>query len=106
MTGDTYAASTDRSAGLKTHEVAVTGAYKFGNVTPKVSYAHGFKANGKHLTNVEKRQTQYDQVIVGADYDFSKRTTAFAQAGWLKSGHKETYRVETTAGLVGLRHKF
>ena len=106
LTGDTYVASADRSAGLKTHEVAVTGAYKFGNVTPKVSYAHGFKANGRHLTNVEKRQAQYDQVIVGADYDFSKRTTAFAQAGWLKSGHKETYRVETTAGLVGLRHKF
>mgnify|MGYP000892305784 FL=1 len=106
LTGDAYDASADRSAGLKTHEVAVTGAYKFGNVTPKVSYAHGFKANGKHLTNVEKKQAQYDQVIVGADYDFSKRTTAFAQAGWLKSGHKETYRVETTAGLVGLRHKF
>ena len=84
----------------------VTGAYKFGNVTPKVSYAHGFKAKGKGLTDVERRQAQYDQVIVGADYDFSKRTTAFAQAGWLKSGHKEAYRVETTAGLVGLRHKF
>ena len=106
LTGDTYVAAADRSAGLKTHEVAVTGAYKFGNVTPKVSYAHGFKAVGKHLSDVEKRQAQYDQVIVGADYDFSKRTTAFAQAGWLKSGHKETYRVETTAGLVGLRHKF
>ena len=106
LTGDAYNASADRSAGLKTHELAVTGAYKFGNVTPKVSYAHGFKTAGKHLSDAEKKQTQYDQVIVGADYDFSKRTTAFAQAGWLKSGHKETYRVETTAGLVGLRHKF
>jgi len=106
LTGDAYDASADRSAGLKTHELAVTGAYKFGNVTPKVSYAHGFKAKGKGLTDVERRQAQYDQVIVGADYDFSKRTTAFAQAGWLKSGHKEAYRVETTAGLVGLRHKF
>ena len=106
LTGDAYDASADRSAGLKTHELAVTGAYKFGNVTPKVSYAHGFKAKGKGLTDAERRQTQYEQVIVGADYDFSKRTTAFAQAGWLKSGHKETYRVETTAGLVGLRHKF
>ena len=106
LTGDAYNASADHSAGLKTHELAVTGAYKFGNVTPKVSYAHGFKTAGKHLSDAEKKQTQYDQVIVGADYDFSKRTTAFAQAGWLKSGHKETYRVETTAGLVGLRHKF
>ena len=107
LTGDTYDAATDTSAGLKTHELAVTGAYKFGNVTPKVSYAHGFKAKGKGLTtDAARRQTQYDQVIVGADYDFSKRTTAFAQAGWLKSGHKEDRRVETTAGLVGLRHKF
>lgn len=96
----------DESVGLKTHELAVTGAYKFGNVTPKVSYAHGFKAKGKGLTDAERKQAQYDQVIVGADYDFSKRTTAFAQAGWLKSGHKEAYRVETTAGLIGLRHKF
>ena len=96
----------DDSVALKTHELAVTGAYKFGNVTPKVSYAHGFKAKGKGLNDAQRKQAQYDQVIVGADYDFSKRTTAFAQAGWLKSGHKEAYRVETTAGLVGLRHKF
>ena len=106
LTGDTYDAATDTTVGLKTHELAVTGAYKFGNVTPKVSYAHGFKAKGKGLNDAARRQAQYDQVIVGADYDFSKRTTAFAQAGWLKSGHKEAYRVETTAGLVGLRHKF
>lgn len=96
----------DKSAGLKTHEVAVSGAYKFGNVTPKVTYAHGFKAKGKGLDNAQKKQAQYDQVIVGADYDFSKRTTAFAQAGWLRAGDKNAVRVETTAGLVGLRHKF
>ena len=96
----------DKSAGLKTHEVAVSGAYKFGNVTPKVTYAHGFKAKGKGFDNAQKKQAQYDQVIVGADYDFSKRTTAFAQAGWLRAGDKNAVRVETTAGLVGLRHKF
>ena len=103
---DAYDASADHSAGLKTHELAVSGAYKLGNVTPKVTYAHGFKAKGKHLSNAEKKQAQYDQVIVGADYDFSKRTTAFAQAGWLRAGNKHANRVETTAGLVGLRHKF
>ena len=106
LTGVTYDANTDTSVGLKTHEVAVTGAYKFGNVTPKVSYAHGFKVKGEGLNNDRRKQAQYDQVIVGADYDFSKRTTAFAQAGWLKSGHKKVERTETTAGLVGLRHKF
>ena len=99
-------AGSDTSVGLKTHELAVSGAYKFGNVTPKVTYAHGFKAKGKGLRDAEKKQAQYDQVIVGADYDFSKRTTAFAQAGWLRAGDKNTARVETTAGLVGLRHKF
>ena len=110
LTGDDYdasAASADSSVGLKTHELAVTGAYKFGNVTPKVTYAHGFKVKGEGLNDDDQRkQAQYDQVIVGADYDFSKRTTAFAQAGWLKSGHKKVERTETTAGLVGLRHKF
>ncbi|EKY06415.1 hypothetical protein HMPREF9120_01450 [Neisseria sp. oral taxon 020 str. F0370] len=76
-----------------------------GNVTPRVSYAHGFKAKGKNLSNADKAHTEYNQVVLGADYDFSKRTTAFAQAGWLRAGKKED-RTETTGGLVGLRHKF
>ncbi|MDO4908077.1 trimeric porin PorB [Neisseria sp.] len=95
-------AAADTSAGLKTHEAAITGAYRFGNVTPRVSYAHGFKpkANGTKLDN-----GQYNQVVVGADYDFSKRTTAMVSAGWLRAG-KSDNKTETTAGLVGLRHKF
>lgn len=108
VAGYPYVAKTDDTAGLKTHELAVSGAYKFGNVTPKVTYAHGFKVKGNGLKEADRKQLSYDQVIVGADYDFSKRTTAFAQAGWLRAGKKgdETVRVETTAGLVGLRHKF
>ena len=102
---DTYNANADRSIGLKTHEVAVTGAYTMGNITPRVSYAHGFKAKGKGLSKADKAHTQYNQVVLGADYDFSKRTTAFAQAGWLRAGKKDN-KTETTAGLVGLRHKF
>lgn len=86
---DNYDADSDKSAGLKTHEVAVTGAYTMGNVTPRVSYAHGFKAKGKNLSNADKAHTEYNQVVLGADYDFSKRTTAFAQAGWLRAGKKE-----------------
>ena len=97
--------ATDRSAGVKTHEVAVTGSYSLGNITPRATYAHGFKVKGKNLSREEKNATEYNQVIVGADYDFSKRTTAFAQAGWLRAGKKD-YKTETTAGLVGLRHKF
>ena len=88
--------------GVETVEVAATAAYRAGNVTPRVSYAHGFKAkvDGKKL-----KGTQYDQVIVGADYDFSKRTSALLSAGWLKEG-KGDYKYEKTAGTVGLRHKF
>ena len=83
-------------------EVAVTGGYRMGNVMPRLSYAHGFKAkeNGKREAN-----SQYNQVIVGADYDFSKRTSALVSAGWLKEG-KGGNKTESTAGLVGLRHKF
>ncbi|HGO7890171.1 TPA: trimeric porin PorB [Neisseria meningitidis] len=89
----------------KKHEqtqVAATAAYRFGNVTPRVSYAHGFKAKVK---GVKDANYQYDQVIVGADYDFSKRTSALVSAGWLKQG-KGAGKVEQTASMVGLRHKF
>lgn len=96
---------TDRSPGLKTHEVAVTGAYTFGNVTPRLSYVHGFKPKAAGLSNADRRSLQYDQVVLGADYDFSKRTTAMVSAGWLKAG-KGNNKTQTTAGLVGLRHKF
>ncbi|HHD4611097.1 TPA: trimeric porin PorB [Neisseria meningitidis] len=89
----------------KKHEqtqVAATAAYRFGNVTPRVSYAHGFKAkvNGK-----KEARYQYDQVIVGVDYDFSKRTSALVSAGWLQEG-KDKNKTEKTASMVGLSHKF
>ena len=90
-------------AGLKTKEVAVTGAYTFGNVTPRVSYAHGWAAKAGDQAVVGK----YDQVVVGADYDFSKRTTALVSAGWMKLGGTDyNAKAESVAGLVGLRHKF
>ena len=89
----------------KKHEqtqVAATIAYRLGNVTPRVSYAHGFKAK---VNDVKQEGSQYDQVIVGADYDFSKRTSALVSAGWLKEG-KGVNKTEKTASMVGLRHKF
>lgn len=89
----------------KKHEqtqVAATAAYRFGNVTPRVSYAHGFKAK---VNGVKDANYQYDQVIVGADYDFSKRTSALVSAGWLKEG-KGVNKTEKTASMVGLSHKF
>lgn len=83
-------------------QVAATAAYRFGNVTPRVSYAHGFKAK---INGEKDADTQYDQVIVGADYDFSKRTSALVSAGWLKEG-KGVNKTEKTASMVGLSHKF
>ena len=89
--------------GIETVEVAATAAYRAGNVTPRVSYAHGFKAK---VDGEKLKGTQYDQVIVGADYDFSKRTTALVSAGWLRGAESGPHKVETISGLVGLRHKF
>ena len=83
-------------------EVAATAAYRLGNVTPRVSYAHGFK--GK-VEGEKQNHSGYDQVIVGADYDFSKRTSALVSAGWLQTGKGESKAV-ATAGMFGLRHKF
>ena len=102
---DGYAAEADSSVGVKAHEVATTVAYRFGNVVPRFSYAHGFKAKGAGLDDAQRRRTKYDQVVLGADYDFAKRTTALVSAGWLRAGGGDN-KAETTAGMVGLRHKF
>ena len=97
--------ATDANANTKKTEkaeVAATAAYRLGNVTPRVSYAHGFKDK---VGGEKQEGSQYDQVIVGADYDFSKRTSALVSAGWLKEG-KGVNKTEKTASMVGLRHKF
>ena len=100
-----YNSASDESNGVKAHEVATTVAYRFGNVVPRFSYAHGFKAKGNDLTDAQRNTTKYDQVVLGADYDFSKRTTALVSAGWLRAGGGDN-KAETTAGMVGVRHKF
>ncbi|MCO6514637.1 MAG: porin, partial [Snodgrassella sp.] len=47
------------------------------------------------------------QIVLGADYDFSKRTTANVQAGWLREGLGEDEgKIKTTAFGVGLKHTF
>ena len=99
-----YDASKNANSGAKNErtEVAATAGYRMGNVMPRLSYAHGFKAKED---GVKQTNSQYNQVIVGADYDFSKRTSALISAGWLKEG-KGGEKTESTAGMVGLRHKF
>lgn len=97
-----YDAGVGADTGVETTEAAVTAAYRFGNVTPRVSYAHGWEAK---VAGDKVAGTKYDQVVLGADYDFTKRTTAMVSAGWLKVGGGDN-KTQTTAGLVGLRHKF
>ena len=99
-----YDASKNANSGAKNErtEVAATAGYRMGNVMPRLSYAHGLKAKED---GVKQANSQYNQVIVGADYDFSKRTSALISAGWLKEG-KGGEKTESSPGLVGLRHKF
>lgn len=89
--------------GLKAyHEVAASAAYTAGNVTPKLTYAHGFKKGAIGA---------YDQAILGVDYNLSKRTTAMFSVAWVRDynsaqgiavGNKRTVY---SSGL-GLSHKF
>ena len=92
----------------KAHEAAVSVAYTMGAVTPKITYAHGWdqKINGSDADN-----SGYDQVIIGADYALSKRTTALVSAGWMNSANATNAKREFEDGDlysvgVGLRHKF
>lgn len=95
-----YGAMSGNSHNSQT-EVAATVAYHFGNVTPRVSYAHGFKGT----VDDANHDNTYDQVVVGAEYDFSKRTSALVSAGWLQEG-KGADKIVSTASAVVLRHKF
>ena len=97
-----YDAGVGADTGVETTEAAVTAAYRFGNVTPRVSYAHGWESK---IAGDKVAGSKYDQVVLGADYDFTKRTTAMVSAGWLKVGGGDN-KTQTTAGLVGVRHKF
>ncbi|MCO6522771.1 MAG: porin [Snodgrassella sp.] len=85
-------------------EAALTVGYHFGNVFPKISYAHGWDVK---IDGTKEKNTKYDQIVLGADYDFSKRTTANVQAGWLREGLGEDEgKIKTTAFGVGLKHTF
>lgn len=100
-------------------EAALTVGYHFGNIFPKISYAHGWDAK---INGTKEKNTKYDQIVIGADYAFSKRTTANVQAGWLREGNgytgdladpahndvaqKSNGKTKTTAIGVGLKHVF
>ncbi len=94
--------------GARSQEAVITAGYHFGNVFPKISYAHGW--NEKDWGGNTLNNTKYDQIVLGAEYDFSKRTTALVSAGWLREGRGVVGNTKvnrtTTAFGAGLRHKF
>ena len=96
---------THADVGARSQEAVITAGYHFGNVFPKISYAHGWDVKDRDGTKLAN--TKYDQIVLGADYDFSKRTTAMVSAGWLREGLGEgNGKAKTTALGVGMKHKF
>ena len=102
----------------KTHEAALSVAYTMGAITPKITYAHGWD---QRVEGIKVDNSGYDQVIIGADYALSKRTTALVSAGWMNSGASvKSVTVNNKGDVtgvaledddiysigVGLRHKF
>ncbi len=103
--------------GVKSHELALSAAYTFGALTPKITYAHGFKQKG--IDGGDKiDNSKYDQVILGLDYAMSKRTTALFSVGYLNSGtnrdnanpapvaNNSNSKDKAYSVGVGLRHLF
>ena len=89
-------------------EAAISAAYSFGAVTPKISLAYG-TSSGSTLSNGWKVGDggRYMQAIVGADYAFSRRTTALATLGYVRSRVSKRNPYENQWGIgTGLVHKF
>ena len=112
--GDLKAGDHEMGISNQGQEAALTVGYHFGNIFPKISYAHGWDAK---INGTKEKNTKYDQIVIGADYAFSKRTTANVQAGWLREGRGYDYnpatdelysngKTKTTAFGVGLKHTF
>ncbi|WP_199154387.1 porin [Chromobacterium sp. ASV23] len=86
----------------RSREIALTGGYTFGALTPYLSYAKGYNVNVSgygDLTN-----TGYDQWVLGLDYALSKRTeiyTSYGHVNWKTQGAQN----ESSFGL-GVIHNF
>lgn len=101
------------AAKYETQEIALSAAYRIGNVVPRLMYVHGFKEEN---INGKVPNSKYDQVVLGADYDLSKRTTVIASLGWMKEGANKANKFVVGDGTkntdqaysfgLGLRHKF
>lgn len=108
--GSNITADSGKSEAVKVADANVTLGYTFGNLSSRITYAHGWAAKG--VNSGEKLVDKFDQLVVGGDYKFSKRTKLNAQVGYMKLGSKtrltptQTGSVEQRAAAVGMVHKF
>lgn len=85
-------------------EATLTVATTVGAFTPRLSYAQGWDLKAG---NNDVDETGYKQFVIGADYELSKRTTAYASFGQVKWDSKIAgdENKERSFG-VGVVHKF
>lgn len=83
-------------------EAALTVATTVGAFTPRFSYAQGWDLKAG---NNDLNETGYKQFVIGADYEMSKRTSAYASFGQVKWDGDSDNNKERSFG-VGLVHKF
>lgn len=91
-------------------EAQLSAAYTFGALTPKLSVAYG-TGSGVAIPTLNNRvfgkNARYLQVVAGADYAFSRRTTGLLTLGWFRGRHAEYTPNETNWAVgTGLVHKF
>lgn len=102
--GDKTGVLVSKNGKLKSEEFALTGHVRLGAWTPRATLATGrdLKLNDKTLDG-----TGYRQAIVGANYDFSKRTKAILNAGIVRWDSKINGTDDTEYTVaVGLSHAF
>lgn len=86
------------------NEAAVSVAYTMGAITPKLTYAHGWD---QKIAGSKVKDSGYNQVIIGADYALSKRTTALVSAGWINTAQVQGSSSEDLYSVgVGVKHVF
>ncbi|MCP1661202.1 porin [Neisseria perflava] len=113
--GNSLTVDSGKTKAVKVVDAAVTAGYNFGHLRPRISYAHGWPAKGvgSDKTLVDK----FDQIVVGGDYRFSKRTALRGQLAYMRvggdtqlytdgSGQLHKGKVEQTAATLGLHHRF
>lgn len=83
-------------------EWVFTAGYTMGALTPSLTYVQGKDVDVEGLG--KQSNTGYKQWVLGANYDLSKRTSAFASYGNVK-WDSSALTTEHTLG-VGLKHNF